>query len=167
MNTAQPFESACLHEDCSRQLCRQMKQELCFFSFLSEGEIEEVSPYFNCRAVKAGENLWSSGEPCDHVAFIVSGKVQIKVDTEFPGKQVVVGVFSRGAAIGVSCTVGRRPRNSTARAMEDTGLILLSHENFEALIERHPSLGVKILQGMLLSESTRLNKAYERLASIF
>lgn len=167
MHPLQPFENTCLGEDCSERLCQMMKRELGFFSFLAEGELEEVSPYFSCRRVKAGDNVWKSGDPCDYVAFIVSGQVQLKVDTEFPGKQVVVGVFSRGAAIGVSCTVVRRSRNSTARAMEDTGLILISQENFDRLIDLHPSIGVKLLQGMLLSETTRLHKAYTRLASIF
>ena len=167
MTDLQPFDSACLDESCSQQLCRKMKRELGFFSFLTEVELEEVSSFFNCRAVKAGDRVWQSGDASDYVAFIVSGRVQLKVNTEFPGKQVVVGVFSRGAAIGVSCTVDRRPRSSTARALEDTGLILITHENFDRLVDRHPRLGVKLLQGMLLSETTRLHKAYARLASIF
>ena len=167
MSDLLPFDSACLDESCSQQLCRKMKRELGFFSFLTEGELGEVSSYFNCRAVKAGNSVWESGEPSEYVAFIVSGRVQLKVDTEFPGKQVVVGVFSRGAAIGVSSVVDRRPRSSTGRAMEDTGLIIITHENFDLLIDRHPRLGVKLLQGMLLSETTRLRKAYARLASIF
>jgi CRP-like cAMP-binding protein len=144
-----------------------MKRELGFFRFLSETDLEEVSPYFNCRMVKNGYNVWKSGDPSDYVAFIVSGRVQIKVDTEFPGKQVVVGVFSRGAAIGVSCAVSPRQRYTTAQAMEDTGLLLISHDNLNCMIDQHPRLGVKLLQGMLLSESTRLQKAYTRLASIF
>lgn len=167
MSTLQPFDSACRGENCSQQLCRKMKRELGFFSFLSEADLEEVSPFFNCRMVKAGARVWTSGDPSAYVAFIVSGRVQIKVDTEFPGKQVVVGVFSRGAAIGVSCTVSERARNTTAQAMEDTGLLLISHENFNQLIDRQPRLGVKLLQGMLLSESTRLHKAYARLAAVF
>lgn len=162
-----PIESECRGDNCSQQLCRKMKKELGFFSFLSEEDLEEVSPFFNCRMVLSGNNVWTSGDPSDYVAFIVSGRVQIKVNTEFPGKQVVVGVFSRGAAIGVSCTVSQRTRNTTAQAMEDTGLLLITHENFNQLIDRHPQLGVKLMQGMLLSESNRLQKAYMRLASIF
>jgi len=167
MSMLHPIESECRGDNCSQQLCRKMKKELGFFSFLSEEDLEEVSPFFNCRMVLSGNNVWTSGDPSDYVAFIVSGRVQIKVNTEFPGKQVVVGVFSRGAAIGVSCTVSQRTRNTTAQAMEDTGLLLITHENFNQLIYRHPQLGVKLMQGMLLSESNRLQKAYMRLASIF
>lgn len=167
MSVQPPLESPCLGNNCSEHLCRKMKRELGFFSFCSESELEKVSSYFNCRTVAAGANIWLSGDPSDYVAFIIAGRVQIKVNTEFPGKQVVVGVFSRGAAIGVSCTVIKMPRNSTALAMEDTGLILLSHENFDRLIDDYPRIGVELLRGMLLSETTRLQRAYARLASIF
>ncbi|MGK2907755.1 MAG: Crp/Fnr family transcriptional regulator [Desulfuromonadales bacterium] len=167
MSIQPPLANACRGENCSEQLCREMKRELGFFSFLSEADLEEVSQYFHCRKVKSGENVWTAGDPGDYVAFIVSGRVQIKVNTEFPGKQVVVGVFSRGAAIGVNSTVVHEPRNSTARAMDDTGLILINQEYFDNLIDEHPRIGVKLLQGMLLSETTRLHKVYARLASIF
>jgi CRP/FNR family cyclic AMP-dependent transcriptional regulator len=167
MTTMEPFESACLGEECSSRLCKQMKRELGFFSFLSEADLDDVSGFFNCRSVTARTDLWNAGDPCDYIAFIISGRVQIKVDTEFPGKQVVVGVFSRGSVIGSSCAVDTAPRYTTATAMENAGLILLTHENFNRLLEHYPLTGAKLLKGMLLSETNRLQKAYMRLASIF
>jgi CRP-like cAMP-binding protein len=144
-----------------------MKRELGFFSFLSEGDLDDASPFFNCRTVAARTNLWNAGDSCDYIAFIITGRVQIKVDTEFPGKQVVVGVFSRGSVIGSSCAVDTEPRYTTATAMENSGLILLTHDNFNRLIEDYPPVGTKLLKGMLLSEASRLQQAYLRLASIF
>ena len=148
-------------------LCERMKQELRCFSFLSDVELEKLSPYFSCRVATARTDLWQSGDTDDFMAFIISGKIEIKVDTEFPGKQVVVGVFSRGAVIGVGSVLNRHPRTSTARAMEDASLVLLSRKNFEELLAQHPQAGIQLLKGMLLSESHRLSRAYARLASIF
>jgi len=167
MTTLEPFERACLGEECSSRLCKEMKRELSFFSFLSESDLEAVSAYFNCRTVAARKDLWNAGDACDYIAFIISGRVQIKVDTEFPGKQVVVGVFSRGSVIGSSCAVDTETRYTTATVMEDAGLVLITHDNFNRLIDDYPGVGTKLLKGMLLSESNRLQKAYMRLASIF
>lgn len=167
MTTLEPFDSVCLGEECSSRLCKEMKRELGFFSFLAEGDLEAVSAYFNCRTVAARANLWKAGDSCDYIAFIVAGRVQIKVDTEFPGKQVVVGVFSRGSVIGSSCAVDTEPRYTTATVMEKAGLVLITHDNFNRLIEDYPEVGTKLLKGMLLSESNRLQQAYMRLASIF
>jgi CRP-like cAMP-binding protein len=167
MTALEPFDSACLGEECSSRLCQEMKRELGFFSFLSEGDLIDVSNYFNCRTAAARTTLWNTGDSCDYIAFIVSGRIQIKVDTEFPGKQVVVGVFSRGSVIGSSCAIDSEPRYTTATVMEDAGLVLITHDNFNRLIVDYPSVGTKLLRGMLLSESNRLQQAYMRLASIF
>ena len=167
MTVLEPFESVCLGEECSSRLCKEMKRELSFFSFLSAADLDAVSAYFNCRTVMARTNLWNAGDPSDYVAFIISGRVQIKVDTEFPGKQVVVGVFSPGSVIGSSCAVDTEPRYTTATAMENSGLVLITHNSFNRLIDDYPEVGTKLLKGMLLSESNRLQKAYMRLASIF
>lgn len=167
MTVLEPFATVCLGEECSSRLCQEMKRELGFFSFLSEGDLDNVSPFFNCRTVQAKTTLWNAGDACDYVAFIISGRVQIKVDTEFPGKQVVVGVFSRGSVIGSSCAVDVARRFTTATAMESSGLVLITRDNFNRLVEDYPIIGAKLLKGMLLSESNRLQKAYMRLASIF
>jgi CRP-like cAMP-binding protein len=144
-----------------------MKQELRCFSFLSDVELGEINSYFSCLMLPARGHLWRSGDADDFLAFIISGKIELKVDTEFPGKQVVVGVFSRGAVIGSNSVLNHHPRTSTARALEDAGLVLLSRESFEALLAAHPQTGIKLLKGMLLSETHRLGCAYARLASIF
>jgi len=163
----QPQSGECLDDRCSQVLCEKMRRELRCFSFLSEVELDQISPYFNCRMVAARNDLWRSGEGDGYLAFIVSGRVELKVDTEFPGKQVVVGVFGRGAVVGTSSVLDDSPRSTTARALEDTGLVLLTRENFEALLTDCPQVGIKLLKGVLLSESRRLSKAYARLASLF
>jgi len=167
MPAMQPLAGECLGSECSQTLCEQMKCELRCFSFLSDVELEQISPYFKCCISPARNDLWHSGDGDGYLAFIVSGRVEIKVDTEFPGKQVVVGVFSRGAVIGTSSVLDNQPRSTTARTLEETGLILLSKENFEALLTTFPQVGIKLLKGVLLSESRRLSKAYSRLAAIF
>jgi CRP-like cAMP-binding protein len=163
----QPYSGECRGSDCPQGLCERMKRELHCFSFLSEVELEQINPYFNCCMVPARKDLWRSGDVDGYLAFIISGRVEIKVDTEFPGKQVVVGVFSRGAVIGTGSVLGHQPRSTTARILEDAGLILLSRENFEKLLADYPPVGINLLKGVLLSESQRLNKAYARLASLF
>jgi CRP/FNR family transcriptional regulator len=162
-----PFIGECRGKDCPQALCEKLKRELRCFSFLSEDELERISPYFRCRTLAARSDLWRSGDTEAFIAFIVSGKVELKVDTEFPGKQVVVGVFSRGAVIGTSSVLNHQSRTTTARALEEAGIILLGKDNFEALVNDFPQTGIRLLKGVLLSESHRLTRAYARLASIF
>jgi CRP-like cAMP-binding protein len=138
-----------------------------FFAALSAGERKTISRYFSESQVPAGSELWAAGTAGDYLACILNGSIELKVDTEFPGKQIVVGVFNSGTVIGASCVLDDLPRSTAAKALESTTLLLLKRENFVALTEDHPRIGVKLLKGILLAEAKRLRKAYERLASIF
>lgn len=144
-----------------------MSQAPGIFAVLSAAERTAISRYFTASQVPAGTELWAVGAAGDYLACILNGSIELKVDTEFPGKQIVVGVFSSGTVIGASCVLDDLPRTTTAKVLEPTTLLLLKRENFVALSKEHPQIGVKLLKGILLAEATRLRKAYERLASIF
>lgn len=151
----------------SDEICARMRRELRFFHFLAEDDLTDVAAYFSCRQLKAGEILWREGDAATEEAFIVAGRVEVKKETEFAGKQVVIGVYSAGTIVGEISILDDKPRAVTAVALQDTDLLLLSRENFEKLLTEHPERGVKLLKGMLLAVSTRLRKAFDRLASIF
>ena len=144
-----------------------MLNEHSVFSFLCEENLAELTGYFQYKTVKSGEILWKEGDPCEYVAIISSGRVEIKKKTEFEGKHVVVGIYNRGAVVGALCFLNDSPRAATAVALDEVSLMLITPENFEKLITAKPELGVRILKGMLLSVSIRLRKSFERLAKFF
>lgn len=166
MNEAS-FQDPCAEGVCRERLCGRMKRELQFFSFMEETDLDEIAPFFECRQVAAGKPLWKEGDPGDYVAFIIHGRVEVNKQTEFEGKPVVVGVYSRGAIVGELNILDHSPRSVGAVAMDHVDLVILTAGSFERLIEEHPGLGVKLLKGMLLTVAIRLRKSYERLAAIF
>ncbi len=147
--------------------CAELKNQLRCFYFLDAEDQPELAGYFTCARVEAGGTLWKEGDAADFEAFIIAGKVEVTKGTEFPGRQVVVGLYSPGAIIGELCIMENQPRAVTAVALEETTLLLLSREHFEQLLASNPPLAVKLLKGMLLAVSTRLRKSFERLAAIF
>ena len=161
-------DTICRDKECVQKLCRAMKAERgrCF-GYLSPDDVELLSRYFATCHLPKGGHLCQEGERCTFVAFIVNGRLEIKKNTEFEGKQVVVGIYTRGAMVGELCILDNSPRAVTAIAMEDTDLLLLSGENFSKLTAENPELGVKLLKGMLFAVSTRLKRSLARLASIF
>ncbi|GAB4281977.1 MAG: hypothetical protein Kow0092_37090 [Deferrisomatales bacterium] len=153
--------------DVDAALCALVKRRLSHLYFLEEGDLEDVACYFRPLEVKAGEVAWREGDPCDSVAFVVSGSLEIKKETEFEGKQVVLGIYGPGAVAGELCFADRGPREVTAVALEDTCLIVIDRDRLEEMIEAHPALGVKFLRGLLLAVSRRLRQCFQRMASIF
>jgi CRP-like cAMP-binding protein len=154
-------------KECLDELCTCSLIEHSALSFLHTDNFKDISDFFDCKNVPSGETLWNEGDPCDYSAFIVSGKVEVKKETEFKGKQVVVGIYSKGAVVGALCALDNSPRAVTAVALEDVSLLIITRENFEKLIEKYPVLGVKLIKGMLFSVSKRLKASFDRLATFF
>ncbi len=154
-------------KDILNELCGCMKDELSAFCFLGSDDAKILSSYFECRDVKAGETLWKEGEFCDYVAFITSGRIEVKKETEFEGKPVIVGIYAKGAFVGELCILDGSPRALTAVALEDVSLVVITQNSFNELVNKYPELGVQLLKGMLLSVSKRLRKSFGRLAAIF
>lgn len=150
-----------------KEECLKIKKQLSLFKFLAEDELCELACYFELKKYNAGEIIWQENDKCDYVAFIVSGRLEIKKETEFKGKQVILGIYSRGSIVGELCVLDAQPRPVTAEALEDVTLVLLYRNNLEKLLEKEPKLGVKLLKGMLQTVSLRLRKSFDRLTTIF
>lgn len=160
-------EESCRKGECPDRLCGRMKDELRFLTFLADEDLSQVAHYFRCRRVPAGATIWNDGDPGNYIAFVVSGRIQINKKTELGGKSIVLGIFSRGAILGEISFLQGDPRYETASAVDTTDLIILTRESFQQLLSERPSLGIKLLEGILLTVSRRLRKSYERLAAIF
>ncbi len=160
-------EESCKKGECPDRLCGLMKEELKFLTFLADEDLSEVAHYFRCRRVSSGETIWKDGDPGSYIVFVVSGRVQLNKKTELGGKSIVLGIFSRGAILGEIAFLQGDPRYETASAVDTTDLIVLTRESFRLLLSERPELGIKLLEGLLLTTSRRLRKSYERLAAIF
>lgn len=151
----------------SEKTCMVMKEELSFFPFLDKEELADMPCYFQPQEYAPGEVVCQEGDPCEFVGFIVSGRLEIKKQTEFKGKTFVLGIYSAGSMVGELCICDNHPRPYTAVALEKTTLIKVSRENFAKMIDERPDIGAKFLKGLLMSASIRLRKSFDRMASIF
>lgn len=147
--------------------CAQLKGDYRFFRYLNKEETAVVTEYLQCQFVSAGEVLWNEGDSVDMAAFVVEGRIEIKKQTEFHDKHVIVGIYGQGSIVGELCLLNDDPRSQTATALIDTSLLMLSRSQFDLLLEEHPALGAKLLKGMFMALSIRLRKSFERLASVF
>ncbi len=151
----------------AEDLCQKMKSELRFFQYLDETEKAVAGYYLECCEVKAGTVLWREGDNSHDAAFVVEGKIEVKKETEFEGKHVIVGIYGEGSVVGELCLLSDDHRAVTATALTDALLLKLSRKNFEELMAAHPVVGGKLLKGMYLAVSRRLRRSFERLAAIF
>lgn len=156
-----------IESDGSENLLSRGLQGFSFFQELSAEQGALLKGYFSVQQVKANEELWREGAPGDFLAFVLSGCMQLKKDTEFGSKPIVVGVFSAGAIIGELSFAKKDTRILTASALDDCTLAILTRSGFESLVKEHPAVGVQLLETVLRVTCKRLEKSYERLAAIF
>ncbi|MDO8282568.1 MAG: cyclic nucleotide-binding domain-containing protein [Thermodesulfovibrionia bacterium] len=150
-------------DDIFKSLYACMKEGDSLFNFLSDEDIRNLSAFFEIKSILAGGMLWKKEDPYDYIAFIVSGSVEIKKETEFEGRELVVGIYSKGAL----CILDESLRAVTAEATEDVTLAIITQKNLDKLIETNPKLGADLLKGMLHTVSFRLRKSIDRLAVFF
>jgi CRP/FNR family transcriptional regulator, cyclic AMP receptor protein len=133
------------------------------FNFLSDEDLQNLSAFFESKDIPAGETLWKEEDPFDYIAFIVSGKVEIKKEMEFGGTNVIMGIYSKGAL----CILDDSLRKVTAVALEDVSLAIITQEKLDKLIDTNPGLGAKLLKSMLLTVSDRLRKSFDPIVAFF
>jgi CRP/FNR family transcriptional regulator, cyclic AMP receptor protein len=133
------------------------------FNFLSDEDLKNLSAFFESKYIPKGEALWKAEDPFDYIAFVVSGRVEIKKEAEFGGMNVIMGIYSKGAL----CILDESLRKVTAVALEDVYLAIITQQNLDKLIDTNPALGAKLLKGMLLTVSDRLRKSFDRLTVFF
>jgi CRP-like cAMP-binding protein len=145
---------------------KKIGDEMIFY-LLNDEDMEQIAPFFELKDYPANTVIFREGDLGDFVAFVVSGKLEVKKQTEFKGNQLIIALLGSGALVGELSMFDKHNRSATVETKEDTILIMLKNESFDALIQKYPYIGVKILKGFIRVLSLRLRKATERLTTIF
>ncbi len=123
------------------------------FSSCAPAEIEAIAAVAQEHAYEPGQVIVTQGSPGQAFYLILSGKVEIIRDG------TTLGAFCAGDFFGEMSLLDEAPRSATIRAIEPTTCWMLSSWDFKGLLERHPSIAVKLLVVL----SRRLRVADERL----
>ena len=91
----------------------------------------------------AGEVLFEQGEPCRGAFLIEEGKVEVY--RKSGERKVVVAQLGKGEIVGEMALVDHVAHIRNARAMEPTHCLLISPEQYAALVEQTPPIMKLIL----------------------
>lgn len=123
------------------------------FANCSPQEIEAVAGVAQEHSFMPGQIIVTQATPGQAFYMILSGRVEILRDG------ASLGTFGTGDFFGEMSLLDQAPRSATIRAAEPTACLMLSSWDFKALLEKHPSIAVKLLEVL----SRRLRVADERL----
>lgn len=134
--------------------------------YLEEDERQQLLQYISGREFPPETVLLLERERADCMAFVVSGKLSVKKQTNFPGKQVLVAILESGSLVGELSVLEKANRAATVDVLEACRLLVLSSDDFNRLLDERPKLGIKILRRILHVVGVRVKKADDRLARL-
>lgn len=123
------------------------------FANCTPEEVVAISEVAQESGFQAGQIIVAQGTPGQVFYLILSGRVEIIRDGQS------LGAFGPGDFFGEMSLLDSAPRSATIKALETMNCLMLSSWDFKALLERYPSIAVKLLEVL----SRRLRVADERL----
>lgn len=123
------------------------------FASCERGEIAAIEAVAQESFFTQGQPIVTQGTPGTAFYLILSGRVEIIRDSSS------LGALGPGDFFGEMSLLDNAPRSASIRALEDTSCLMLSSWDFKSLLEKHPSIAIKLLEVI----SRRLRVADERI----
>lgn len=131
------------------------------FQGLTSAQQIEVAQFARPTKLGAGEQVYTAGADMSQLMVVHSGSIKISRTTA-AGSEQVIRVLGPGDFIGESAFLtGARPDHA-AVAITASGLCVFRHAALRRLVEKHPSIGLRMLQDV----SRRLEDIEDRLVSV-
>ena len=121
--------------------------KVALFADLSEEELKALAHRTVKHHVKAGDIIFTEGDPCQGFYVVESGEVKI-FKTAASGREQVLTVDRAGNSIAEIPVFDGGPYPASALATMDTTLMFVSKRDFRTLILEHPEVGLKVLKNV-------------------
>ena len=116
-----------------------------FFYELTEEGLKRVAQMSKMLTLRRGQQIFTQGEPGDHVYCLASGRV--KISRFCPeGKELIVDIIMPGEIFGEILGGRETVQDTVAEAMEDVLLCLIPRSRFEQLLRVHPELSFRLIE---------------------
>lgn len=135
------------------------------FKSLNHEEAEIVEKKLVVTSRKAGQTIYKEGEHAKSVCFLAEGELGV-IKTDDKGGEHKVATLKRGAAVGEMAMIDGVVRSATIRALTDVTIVIFKRDNFNALLEENPEIGIKLLKELARGLSHSLRKASDELTRL-
>jgi CRP-like cAMP-binding protein len=138
-------------------------REVPLFDGLETDELSIVSVLIHVFPIDKDEVLFREGEEGQYICFVLGGCLDVIKNSE-NDHSIEIATLTKGRTLGEMSIVDDIPRSATIKAREYSKLASLSFADFETIINDHPTIGVKILKGLLRYLSLNMRKTTKQLA---
>ncbi|GAB1410043.1 hypothetical protein MASR1M90_11970 [Desulfovibrionales bacterium] len=131
----------------------------------SPGEVNTLAKYMSMHTAQQGTYIFKQGDRQNYMAFIISGEVEIKKESS-DGTERLIMTLPALTHFGEMAFVDTEPRSASAIARTQVTLLVLTKDNFEAMYEGYPSIGIKVFKNIAKNLSQRLRSTTGKLVCL-
>lgn len=128
------------------------------FHGLAAADVAKIFAKGVTREFEAGEVIFRKGDAGAELYVILSGKVEIRDNGH------VLALLDKGDMFGEMALSGDQTRSATAAAADTTSTLVLSNDTIHNVLGKEAAL--RILENIVITLSTRLRAANERIARL-
>src|SRR2546428_12850072 len=133
-----------------------MLQKVPLFSQLAPVELERVAEITRERSYPRNSVILFEDDPGDALYVVATGQVKVVLIGE-DGREVILSVLGEGDFFGEMSLIDEEPRSAHVIAMEDSNLLVIRREDFQAILQQSPGIAM----GLLRELSRRLRRGGE------
>ncbi len=134
------------------------------FAGLDADELSIIEQRIKFVEIEQDEALFKEGDQGEYVCFVVDGRLDVTKKT-ITGENFVLNTLARGQSVGEMSIIDNRPRSATVKAKTKATLFTLGGNDFEAIMQEYPVIGMKVIKGLSLLLSKKLRQTSSRLVS--
>jgi len=140
----------------------EILKEQPLFSQLTTTELENLGSFIFEKTYTLGSTLFVEGMAGEILYLVRRGKVEI-IKKISGNEDKILATLQPGEFLGEMSLVENMPRSATARVSQEAVLLVMTKKSFQAMLEKHPPMAVKILMAFLRTANQRLRLANETL----
>jgi len=137
--------------------------EIPVFNALDSEDTHILAQYLFPKELPMGGLVCKEGQHGNFLSFVTSGELEIVKTLD--NKEAVISIISKGDSLGEMALIDGLTRSATVRACKISTILILRRDDFNDLLEKHPTVGIKILKGIARLLSLNLRKASSQITT--
>ncbi|MBP2625896.1 MAG: transcriptional regulator, Crp/Fnr family [Firmicutes bacterium] len=118
------------------------------FKTLNHTELQKISTLIKKKNYPKNSMLFSKGDATSHLYILRHGRVKL-YETSEDGRQQILRLLEPGDFFGeLALITEKQYYQLNAETLEDTGICLLSRDDFKELIHQNPEISLGVMQAL-------------------
>lgn len=119
-------------------------REIPLFNLLDDEEANALAQQLDEKRYLAGQLVFSAGEQGGAMYIVQAGRVELYIQDK-ADERVSLGYVEPGSIFGEFSLLDNEPRSASAKAVENTQLLIVDRNDLQLLVKAHPDAALDML----------------------